>query len=116
MPIPKYSFNPRLGRTIYAFDVVSQPAGAYLTNKRPIYQASQFADDGFHVAANGYLVGAEGTSVSILSPEGELLVSIQTDFVVNNIQFAGANLTDLWLFGMGGISKATLALQGMANE
>ncbi|OCL06958.1 putative gluconolactonase precursor, partial [Glonium stellatum] len=110
--IPRYTYNSTGPRLTYAFDVTTFSAGGYLTNKRPIWLAEEVADDGFHVAGNGYLVGAAGFGVDILSPYGELLIRIQTEFFVNNIQFAGADYKELWLFGQGGISRVTWNLQG----
>lgn len=103
--LPRYTENPLGGRAVYAFDIVKRPGGSYLTNKRPIWFPEEFADDGFHVSKEGYLLGAAGASVDILSPYGDLLAKIQTNFTVNNIQFAGPDRSDLWLFGMGGISR-----------
>ncbi len=52
----------------------------------------------------------------MLSEYGELLVRIETNYVVNNVQFAGPDLRDLWLFGSGGISRVKWNLQGMHVE
>lgn len=114
--LPKYTDDPRGGRSVYAFDINRASPNPYLTNKRPIWLAEEFADDGFHVSSEGYLIGAAGTSVDILSPYGDLLVKIQTNFTINNIQFAGPDRSDLWLFGMGGISRVRWNLTGMADE
>ncbi|KEQ78774.1 calcium-dependent phosphotriesterase [Aureobasidium pullulans EXF-150] len=90
--------------------------GSYIINKRPIYQAQTFGDDGFHVAQNGYLIAAEGGGVTVLSEYGEMLLRIETGFTVNNIQFAGPERKDLWVFGEGEIARVTWDLVGMANE
>ena len=114
--LPRYTFNLLGGNDVYAYDIVYAPPGNYITSKRPIYSAETFADDGFHVSRDGYLIGAEGAGVSVLSAYGELLVRINTNFTVNNIQFAGADREDLWLFGQGGISRVRWNLKGMLEE
>lgn len=118
--LPKYGWDRLVGRAVYAFDLVDGPVGKYLTNKRPIYLAEEFAEDGFHVSSEGYLVGAAGNGVDILSQYGELLVRITTaNISVNNIQFApraDGRLSDLWIFGMGGIARASLNITGMGDE
>ena len=114
--LPRYSYNPTLGRSVYAFDINASPAGPYLTNKRPIWLAEEFADDGFHVSSEGYLIGAAGNSIDVLSPYGKLLVKIITNYTVNNVQFAGPDRSDLWLFGMGGISRVRWNVTGMMEE
>ncbi|KAF2111305.1 putative gluconolactonase precursor [Lophiotrema nucula] len=111
--IPRYTWGATASKAVYAFDTVDSPAGRYLINKRPIWYPEEFADDGFHVAGNGYLVGASGFGVDVLSQWGELLIRIQTDFVVNNIQFAGRDLNELWLFGIGQIARVQWELRGM---
>lgn len=115
-PSPGYSIDARGPKSVYAFDLVDSPAGKYLVNKRVIWYPEQLVDDGFHVAADGTLVGAAGYSVDVLSPYGELLVKIQTDFYVVNVQFAGKELDELWLFGIGKISKVKWNLKGQSGE
>ncbi|THW15135.1 calcium-dependent phosphotriesterase [Aureobasidium pullulans] len=115
-PLPRYSYNSLGGNSLYAFDVVVSPVGSYIINERPIYQAQTFGDDGFHVAQNGYLIAAEGGGVTVLSEYGEMLLRIETGFTVNNIQFAGPERKDLWVFGEGEIARVTWDLVGMANE
>lgn len=118
--LPKYGWNRLGGRAVYAFDLVESPVGKYFVNKRPIYLAEEFAEDGFHVSSEGYLIGAAGNGVDILSQYGELLVRITTTNIsVNNIQFApgsDGSLSDLWIFGEGGIAKASLNITGMRDE
>ena len=57
--------------------------------------------DGLKVAANGFIVTATGPGVDILDPYGVLVVRIQTDFVVQNIAWVGADLTEMWMVGQG---------------
>ncbi|KAL1851988.1 hypothetical protein VTK73DRAFT_9327 [Phialemonium thermophilum] len=115
-PVPRYDIVGTRSKCVYAFDLVDSPAGRYLANKRPIWYPEQFADDGFHAAANGFLVGAAGFSVDVLSQYGELLVKIQTSFYVTNIQFAGPKLDELWLFGVGEIARVKWNLQGISGD
>ncbi|KAF2662254.1 putative lactonohydrolase [Lophiostoma macrostomum CBS 122681] len=111
--IPRYTWGATAGKSVYAFDTVDSPTGKYLINKRPTWYPEEFADDGFHAAANGVLVGASGFGADVLSPWGELLVRIQTDFIINNIQFAGPQLDELWLFGVGKIGRVRWNLKGI---
>lgn len=115
-PLPRYKFNSLGGNAVYAYDVNPSPAGSYLTNKRPIYLAETFGVDGLHVAQNGYLIAAEGSGVSVLSEYGEMILRIETDHVVNNVQFAGPERKDLWIFGEGSINRVKWDLAGVANE
>lgn len=111
--VPRYSWDGAEAKAVYAFDTVESPAGYYLINKRPIWYPEELAPDGYHVAGNGFLVGSSGLGVDVLSPWGELLVRIQTDFVVNNVQFVGRELDELWLFGIGKIARVRWALTGL---
>ena len=54
-----------------------------------------------------------GLVSNVLSQCGELLIRIQTDFVVNNIQFVGLGLDELWLFGIGEVARVKWELNGM---
>ncbi|KAJ4353367.1 uncharacterized protein N0V89_005096 [Didymosphaeria variabile] len=108
--LPRYTWGATAGKCVYAFDTVDSPAGKYLVNKRPIWYPEEYAVDGLHVAGNGYLVGAAGFGVDVLSQWGELLVRAQTDFIVNNVQFVGK---DLWLFGQGKIARLGWDLEGL---
>lgn len=125
--LPRFGFNRRGGRNVYAFDTRLTPAGYELINRRPIYLADEYIDDGFHATAlqdpsdnmSYYLIGAAGNGVDIISPYGELLVRITADILVNNIQFSGRKedgTNDLWLFGVGSIAKVTLNLKAMTEE
>ncbi|KAK5742200.1 hypothetical protein LTR17_003441 [Elasticomyces elasticus] len=102
--LPRYTVNPLGGKSVYAFDINFAPPGNYLTNKRPIWYAETFADDGFHVTKEGYLLGAAGAGVDVLSEYGELIMRIEVGAAIENLQFAGP---DLWLFGLGGIFKVS---------
>lgn len=97
-------------RTVYAFDVSEDGTSAY--NKRPIYMASGFVPDGLKVAANGYIVAGVGRGVDILDPSGQLLLTIQTNYTVQNFAWTGPELKTLWLMGNGGISKVEWQLEG----
>ncbi|RAK93619.1 lactonohydrolase [Aspergillus costaricaensis CBS 115574] len=112
---PKYghpgsTFNTTHRRTIYAFDVSEDGAHAY--NKRAIYLATGFVPDGLKVAANGYILTGCGRGVDVLDPSGELLLTIQTNYTVQNFAWTGPELKTLWLMGNGGISKVEWNLPG----
>ncbi|MCJ1470600.1 hypothetical protein MMC07_009246 [Pseudocyphellaria aurata] len=103
-------FNATGKRTIYAYDLNDK--GTSLLNKRPIYLAQDGIPDGLKVAQNGYVVTAAGEGVDVLDEDGTLLVRVQTNYTVQNFAWTGKNLTTLWMFGSGGISKVEWNLQG----
>ena len=109
---PRYTFNKFGGRAVYAFDVNYAPPGNYLTNKRPIWLAQTFAVDGLHVSREGYILGASGSGLDVLSEWGELLLRIEVGGEINNFQFAGPERRDLWLFGPSGVWRVS-GLEGM---
>jgi sugar lactone lactonase YvrE len=95
-------------RTIYAFDVIEKTAGKpYLANKRPIYMTQNWLPDGLKASREGYILTGTGTSVDVLDAEGELLMSIPTNFTAVNINWAGKDLEELWIVGVGGVSRVT---------
>ena len=67
---------------------------------------------GLKVAANGYVVTATGPGVDVLDENGVLIVRIQTDFVVQNIAWVGADLTEMWMVGQGGLARVRWELAG----
>lgn len=102
---------------MYAYDVNYAPPGNYLTNKRVIWTAETGGDDGFHVSREGYLIGAAGNGADILDTYGELIMRIEVNVTINNIQFAGVDRRQLWLFGDGAIYRVSLSgLQGVLQE
>ncbi|KAA8652234.1 SMP-30/gluconolactonase/LRE family protein [Aspergillus tanneri] len=112
---PKYGhggtpFNTTHHRTIYAFDVSEDGTQAF--NKRPIYLAAGFIPDGLKVAANGCILSAVGRGIDVLDPLGQLLLTIQTNYTVQNFAWTGPELKTLWLMGSGGISKVEWELAG----
>jgi gluconolactonase len=116
--VPRYRFNKFGGRAVYAFDINFAPPGNYLTNRRPIWLAQTFAVDGLHVSREGYVLGASGTGLDVLSEWGELILRIEVGGDINNFQFAGADRRELWLFGPSGIWRVSglAGLRGMTNE
>lgn len=110
----RIDFTSTAKRNVYAFDVNPRQSGAYLTNKRVIFQALEGAPDGLKVAANGYLVVASGlsTGVDILDSHGLPIVRIQTSHAVENIAWTGSELKTLWLVGIGGFTKVEFDLAG----
>ncbi|KAL1856060.1 hypothetical protein Plec18170_003928 [Paecilomyces lecythidis] len=112
---PKYGhpgtpFNATGHRTIYAYDVSSD--GTKITNKRPVYLAPGYVPDGLKLAANGYIVTGNGRGVDVLDPAGQLLLTVQTNYTVQNFAWTGPELKTLWLMGQGGISKVEWELKG----
>lgn len=116
--LPRYTFNKFGGRTVYAFDVNFAPPGNYLTNKRPIWYAQTFAVDGMHVSREGHVLGASGAGIDVLSEWGELILRIEVGGEINNLQFAGPDRQELWLFGPGGIWRVNglEGIHGMVDE
>lgn len=116
--IPRYIFNKFGGRAVYAFDINFAPPGNYLTNRRPIWLAQTFAVDGLHVSREGYVLGASGSGLDVLSEWGELILRIEIGGAINNFQFAGADMRELWLFGPSGIWRVSglQGIRGMMNE
>lgn len=116
--VPRYTFNKFGGRAVYAFDINFAPPGNYLTNRRPIWLAQTFAVDGLHVSHEGYVLGASGSGLDVLSEWGELILRIEVGGDINNFQFAGADRRELWLFGPSGIwrVRGLAGLRGMLNE
>ncbi|KAJ9273499.1 hypothetical protein DTO212C5_573 [Paecilomyces variotii] len=112
---PKYGhpgtpFNATGHRTIYAFDVSSD--GTKITNKRAVYLTAAYVPDGLKVAANGYILTANGRGVDVVDPAGQLLLTVQTNYTVQNFAWTGPELKTLWLVGQGGISKVEWELKG----
>lgn len=86
--------------------------GTRATNKRAVYLAASYVPDGLKVAANGYILTANGKGVDVLDPLGQLLVTIQTNYTVENFAWTGPELKTLWMMGEGGISKVEWNLAG----
>jgi len=102
-------------RTIYKYDIVDN--GMNLANKRAIYLAQDWVPDGLKVAANGMVVTGTGKGVDVLDEFGTLILRIQTNYTVQNFAWVankmdGGRLTELWMMGNGGISRARWALEG----
>jgi sugar lactone lactonase YvrE len=68
--------------------------------------------DGLRVADNGYVLVGVGDGIDILSPEGDLLVKVQTRFVAVGNTWAGKDSKDIWITGVGGVQKVHLNLPG----
>jgi sugar lactone lactonase YvrE len=107
---PGSPFNQTRVRTVYKYDRIDN--GTHITNKRPIWYAQDWVPDGLKVAANGWVVTATGPGVDVLDPYGVLILRVQTDFIVQNIAWTGANLTDMYMVGEGGIARVRWALKG----
>ena len=107
---PGSPFNQTGPRAVYKFDLID--GGTHLANKRPIWYAQDWVPDGLKVAANGYVVTCTGPGVDVLDPYGVLILRVQTSFVVQNIVWVGADLTEAWLVGQGGIARVRWNLKG----
>ncbi|KAL9056320.1 MAG: hypothetical protein Q9162_003011 [Coniocarpon cinnabarinum] len=108
------NFTSTNNRNIFAFDVTHTETGAYISNKRNIYQSLEGAPDGLEVAANGYLIVASGSTngVDILTATGQQIARIQTTHPVEDIAFAGPDSKTMYLSGIGGISRVDWGLAG----
>jgi sugar lactone lactonase YvrE len=74
--------------------------------------APSHVPDGLKVAANGYILTANGYGVDVLDSDGQLLFIIQTNYTVQNFAWTGPELKTLWMMGQGGISKVEFDLAG----
>lgn len=54
-------------------------------------------------------------SVDVLDCDGSYILRIVTSFRVNNIQFAGRDLKQLWLTGNGAIARVEWELEGFLH-
>ncbi|KAF2107792.1 putative gluconolactonase precursor [Lophiotrema nucula] len=111
--VPHIKYNTTGPRTIYAYDIDERGTG--LRNKRPIHLALDYVPDGIKVSREGYIVTGAGYGVSVLSPEGELLVVVQTNFTVINIAFVGEEAEELWAVGIGGIARVRWGIRGFKD-
>ncbi|KAK9424297.1 putative SpoJ [Seiridium unicorne] len=109
-PAPSIHVNSTGPRTIYAYSVADSRKALF--NKRPIYRAMDYAPDGIKISAEGYIVTATGHGIDVLSPDGEPLVRVQTNFTVINIAWAGNKSDELWAVGKGGVARIRWALRG----
>ena len=106
---PQIGWNATLPRVIYAFDL--DPTGKYLLNKRPIYQAIEWAPDGIKVSERGdYLVTATGRGVDVLTAEGGLVARVQVNFTVANLAWVSGG--EVWLVGSSGVARVRWDLKG----
>ncbi|KAF2724381.1 calcium-dependent phosphotriesterase [Polychaeton citri CBS 116435] len=110
----KIEFTGTNARNIFAYDVTRTSSGAYLSNKRNIFQSLEGSPDGLKTAKNGYLVVGSGLSngADVLDQYGSPILRIQTNHPVENMAFAGDDLKTLYLSGIGGITKVTWNLEG----
>ncbi|SMR52351.1 unnamed protein product [Zymoseptoria tritici ST99CH_3D1] len=102
--------NQKGPRTVYKFDVVDD--GTNLCCRRPFYFSQDWLPDGLREARNGMVVIAAGSGVDVVDSYGQLVLRIQTDFMVQNFVCAGNELKDLWLTGNGKIARVKWELQG----
>ncbi|KAI9779170.1 MAG: hypothetical protein M1839_007705 [Geoglossum umbratile] len=110
LPPGGYSFNSTNPHAIYAFDM--HHSGTYISNKRAFYRSLHGVPDGIKVARNGYIVAATGSGVDVLDETGTVLVRVQTNYSVQNFAWVGSERKEIWLVGVGGISRVRWELEG----
>jgi hypothetical protein len=67
------------------------------------------------VEREGYVLTGTGNYVAVLDSKGDLLLSIQTNCTAVNVNWAGADLDELWIVGLSGVRKvARLNIHGQA--
>jgi len=96
-------------RSIYAYDNVN----GLLTNRRLVYIADFWVPDGIRVSRSGNLYAASGIFVDIISPDGVLLGKIHMGGLMQNLIFAGPDLNELWIVGIGGVYRTRITDQGI---
>lgn len=107
------TYNTTGPRTIYAFDVSLN--GTKIHNKRAFHLSQDWVPDGVKVAANGAVLAGAGKGVDVISPTGELVLRVQTNYTVQNFAWTkgeSGKLTTLWMMGNYGISKVQWDLEG----
>lgn len=104
------TYNATGHATIYAWDVTNN--GTRISNKRAFYLASSWVPDGLKVSREGLVLTATGNGVDVLDDVGQLIMRIQTNYTVQNMQFVGTSLKELWCMGQGGISRIRWNIQG----
>ena len=110
---PQIHWNATNARAIYAFDV--NASGHRLRNKRPVYQAMEYAPDGIKASRDGYLLAATGHGIDVLTADGTPAVRVQTNFTVANLACVGTGedeLGELWVVGRMGAARVKWALKG----
>lgn len=108
--VPDIRYNETKKRTVYAFDL--NEGRTALINGRPIYLAIDFVPDGIKVSREGYIITAAGHGVDVLTPDGILILRVQTNFTAINIAWAGKRSEDLWVVGHAGIARIKWDLRG----
>jgi sugar lactone lactonase YvrE len=78
-----------------------------------VYIADFWVPDGIKVSRQGNIYAAAEIFVDIVSPRGELLGKIQCGGSMQNLQFAGKELNELWIVGIGGVYRAKLRESGV---
>ena len=105
------AIEPLLPRAVYAYDL--QPPHT-LMNQRTFYVPDSHVADGIKVSENGYVFTAAGSTVDVVSPDGDLLGKISTGTeTMNNLAFVPNG--ELWMTGQGGIWRARIAENGILN-
>lgn len=108
--VPDIRYNETKKRTVYAYDL--NEARTALINRRSIYLAIDYVPDGIKVSREGYIITATGHGVDILTPDGILVVRVQTNFTAINIAWTGEWSEDLWVVGHSGAARIKWDLRG----
>ncbi|KAJ5106938.1 lactonohydrolase [Penicillium angulare] len=103
-------YNVTDPHVVWAFDVIRD--GTALGNARPLHLTHKWLPDGLRVADNGYVLVGVGDGIDILSPEGDLILKIQTSFTAVGNTWAGPEARDIWITGVGGVQKVSINLPG----
>lgn len=90
--------NPGGPATIYAFDVVTNQPGTFLTNKRVFAFSPKGIPDGIKVDAAGNVWSGVGSGVAVWNPAGDLIGEISIDGGAANFGF-GATESTIFVLG-----------------
>lgn len=85
--------NPTGPATIYAFDVVTNAPGTFLTNKRVFAFAPKGIPDGLKVDAKGNVWSGVGSGVAVWNPAGDLIGEITISGGAANFGFGPTEST-----------------------
>lgn len=100
--------NPTGPATIYAFDVVTNQPGTFLTNKRVFAFSPKGIPDGIKVDARGNVWSGVGSGVAVWNPAGDLIGEITISGGASNFGF-GATESTVFVLGEKLLWRVTLA-------
>ena len=79
-----------------------------LTNKRLTFYSKDWIPDGLKVSREGYVLAGTGSFIEVLDADDELLSSIKANYAVVNVNWAGPDLNELCIVGVGGVSRINI--------